>query len=393
VPQVVVGSTRAAMGPVAAAFHGFPSRRLDLVGVTGTNGKTTTCHLLEAVFTAAGRRAAVIGTLTGARTTPEAPELQEQLARMVSDGIRSVAMEVSSHALALHRVDGTAYTVAVFTNLGRDHLDFHRDVDDYFEAKARLFTAVFTRQAVIAVDSEPGQILAERAAQAGLAVEGYTLDDVEGLTVGIASSCFRWQGVDVAVPLGGRFNAANALAAATAARVLGLDPATIAAGIAAAPPVPGRFEAVDAGQPFAVIVDYAHTPDGLEEVLGAARDAAQGHDVIAVFGCGGDRDRAKRPLMGAVAARLADAVVITSDNPRSEDPAAIISDVLAGIADQRHVVVEADRRRAIATAVVAARPGDVVVVAGKGHETVQVIGDREYPFDDRVVVREELARR
>ncbi len=389
--QVLVPSTREAMGPVASAFHGRPSRRLELVGVTGTNGKTTTCHLLRSVFAVAGRTAAVIGTLTGARTTPEATELQAQLAALVADGTDAVAMEVSSHALALHRVDGTWFAAAVFTNLGHDHLDFHRDVDRYFEAKARLFTSGFTAAAVVCVDDDYGRILADRADRAGLAVHGYSLDDVDGLEVGVDHGRFRWRGVEVVVPLGGRFNAANALAAATTGEVLDMTPDAIAAGIASAAPVPGRFEAVAEGQPFAVIVDYAHTPDGLEQVLTAARDAAAGHEVIVVFGCGGDRDRAKRPEMGAAAVRLADRVVLTSDNPRHEDPQAIIADVIEGIADTSGLTVEPDRRQAIALAVAAARPGDIVVVAGKGHETTQVIGDTELPFDDRQVVRDALS--
>jgi UDP-N-acetylmuramoyl-L-alanyl-D-glutamate--2,6-diaminopimelate ligase len=387
VAQAVVAATRVAMGPAAAAFHGHPSRALEVVGVTGTNGKTTTTHLLRSILDAAGRNAGVIGTLTGARTTPEATELQQLLASMRDDGVRSVAMEVSSHALAQHRVDGTWFRVGVFTNLSRDHLDFHHSMDEYFEAKASLFTAERCAHAVIDVDDEWGRALAKRVE---IPWEPYSLGDVEIVEVGASSSRCTWQGVELRVPLGGRFNLSNAIAAAVAARALGIDPRKIAAGIAAAGPVPGRFEPVEAGQPFAVIVDYAHTPDGLEQVLRAARDLAAGNAVIAVFGSGGDRDPSKRAPMGEVASRLADRVVLTSDNPRGEDPEAIIDAVRRGINEPSSVLIEPDRRKAIQLALTEARPGDVVVIAGKGHETTQTIGDEVVPFDDRQVAAELL---
>ncbi len=387
VPQVVVPDVRAAMGPAAAAVHGHPAERLVVIGVTGTNGKTTTVHLLRSILEHAGRRSAVIGTLTGTRTTPEAPELQRRFAELLAEGIEAVAMEVSSHALALHRVDGTRFRVAVFTNLSADHLDFHRTMEEYFQAKARLFTPELADAAVVNTDDPQGRLLRDAAV---IPTRGFSLDEVDDLEVGRTASRFTWRGHHVSVPLGGRFNVTNALAAAEAAITLGIEPAVAAEGLAAAGPVPGRFEAVDAGQAFDVIVDYAHTPDGLERLLDAARELVGEGRVLVVFGCGGDRDRAKRPLMGEVAGRLADRVVLTSDNPRSEDPAVIISQVRSGFDDDRNLRVEPNRRRAIALALDEAAPGDIVVIAGKGHETTQTVGDATVAFDDRAVARELL---
>ena len=388
VTQVVVPETRVAMGPIASYFHGSPSRELDVVGVTGTNGKTTTTHLLRSILEADGRSARVIGTLTGTRTTPESTDLQRQFDEFVHDGVTAVAMEVSSHALAQHRVDGTWFRVGVFTNLSRDHLDFHSSLNAYFDAKASLFTPDRCASAVINVDDEWGRKLVERLT---IPWRPCSLDLVDDIKLDADESRCRWDGVELRVPLGGRFNLANGLAAALVARSLGVMPETIAAGLAAAGPVPGRFERVDAGQPFSVVVDYAHTPDGLEQLLLAAREVAGQGRVLVVFGCGGDRDRTKRGPMGAVAARLADTAVVTSDNPRSEDPSAIIDAVLEGIEDRSNVLVEPDRRAAIALALHDAHPGDVVVVAGKGHETVQIVGALETPFDDRTVARELLS--
>lgn len=387
VPQVVVPDVRAAMGPAAAAVHGHPAERLVVIGVTGTNGKTTTVHLLRSILEHAGRRSAVIGTLTGTRTTPEAPELQRRFADLLAEGIEAVAMEVSSHALALHRVDGTRFRVAVFTNLSADHLDFHRTMAEYFQAKARLFTPELADAAVVNTDDPQGRLLRDAAV---IPTRGFSLDEVDDLEVGRTASRFTWRGQRVSLPLGGRFNVANALAAAEAAITLGIEPAVAAEGLAAAGPVPGRFEAVDAGQAFDVIVDYAHTPDGLERLLDTARELVGGGRVLVVFGCGGDRDTAKRPLMGEVAGRLADRVVLTSDNPRTEDPAAIISQVRSGFDDDRNLRVEPNRRRAIALALDEAVPGDIVVIAGKGHETTQTVGDATVAFDDRAVARELL---
>jgi UDP-N-acetylmuramoyl-L-alanyl-D-glutamate--2,6-diaminopimelate ligase len=335
----------------------------------------------------------VLGTLSGPRTTPEAPDLQRWLAARRDEGTEVVAMEVSSHALALHRVDGTHFAAAVFTNLSRDHLDFHETMESYFEAKARLFSPELSARAVVNLDDPSGRLLRDSAT---IETATYSLDDVDDLHVGRRGSTFGWRGQRVSLPMGGRFNVANALAAAeTAVLVLGVDPETVARGLGRPPIIPGRFELVDEGQPFTVIVDYAHTPDGLDRLLEAAGEMAGRGRVHVVFGCGGDRDATKRPAMGAVAATRADAVVLTADNSRSEDTAAIIDAVQRGLRQvpdprARDVVVEPDRRAAITRALAGAAPDDVVVLAGKGHETTQTIGDAVLPFDDREVAREVL---
>ena len=390
VAQVVVDDTRAAMGLLAAAFFGHPSRRLTVVGVTGTNGKTTTTSLIAAILEHAGTPTGVIGTLTGKHTTPEAPELQAQLAGFLVTGKRAVVMEVSSHALALHRVDGTRFEVSVFTNLGRDHLDLHGTVERYFAAKAELFRPSLSAHGVVNVDDPHGQLLVDAAT---IPMTAFSAADLHELRVTPTSHSYEWRGERIEVGVGGAFNAMNSLAAATAAEALGIAPDVIARGLRAAAPVPGRFEPVRAGQRFDVIVDYAHTPDGLREALTAARDAAGAGRVIAVFGCGGDRDREKRPEMGSVAAELADAVVVTSDNPRSEDPLAIVNAIIDGVPSgyRDRVVSEPDRRRAFSIAFRIADAGDVVVIAGKGHETTQTIGSTTVEFDDRAVARELLA--
>jgi UDP-N-acetylmuramoyl-L-alanyl-D-glutamate--2,6-diaminopimelate ligase len=390
VPTLLVPSVRDAMGPVAAAFWGHPSRELPVVGVTGTSGKTTTTHLVSAIGRAAGMDPLVIGTLSGPRTTPEAPELQALLAGAVAEGRGMVAMEVSSHALALGRVRATRFAVGVFTNLSHDHLDFHRDLDDYFEAKATLFTPAYASAAVVNLDDPRGAELARRAA---VPTYGYSLDDVRDLEVEPARVRFGWRGTTIEVPMGGRFNASNALAAATAADVLGLPLEQIVDGLASATPVPGRFEAIDEGQPFTVLVDYSHKPGALASALDAAREASGGGRVVLVFGAGGERDASKRPEMGEVASRQADRVLLTSDNPRGEDPLVIIDAVRSGMADTRSLTIEPDRAAAIAMALAEARPGDVVLIAGKGHESVQLVGDEARPFDDRAVARALLAER
>jgi UDP-N-acetylmuramoyl-L-alanyl-D-glutamate--2,6-diaminopimelate ligase len=389
IAQILVDDTRLAAGPVASAVLGHPSDQLTVVGVTGTNGKTTTTYLLASIFEAAGWSAGIVGTLSAALTTPEAPELQTALAAFRDEGKRAVAMEVSSHALELHRVDGTRFTSAVFTNLGRDHLDLHGSEERYFAAKARLFEPQFTALGIVNLDDVRGRLLADVAT---IALVGFGHADAIDLVVGADRHAFRWRGRDVVVPLGGRFNVSNSLAAATAAEALGIGIDAIVAGLGSVAPIPGRFESVDLGQPFHVVVDYAHTPDGLHVALESAREATNGGRVIVVFGCGGDRDAEKRPLMGRVAAELADLVVVTSDNPRSEDPLAIIAAVLHGVPDEylRSVTSEPDRRAAIGVALGAARPGDMVVLAGKGHEATQTIGAAVLPFDDRAVARELL---
>ncbi len=392
VPVVRVPDVRAALGRAAACCWGNPSARLDVVGVTGTNGKTTVTHLLAAVLRAAGRRTAVLGTLSGVRTTPEAPELQRILAGCVAAGDAAVAMEVSSHALELGRVDGTRFAAAVFTNLSQDHLDFHGSMEAYFAAKARLFDPSRTSTAIVDVDDPYGLRIADLARSRGLTVAEVRGADATVVASDAGSTTFRWRGRTVRLPLAGAHNVANALAAATTALELGLDLDDVAAGLAAAAVPAGRFEPVEAGQPFAVVVDYAHTPDALDRVLAAARDlvGSEGR-VLVVFGCGGDRDPGKRAPMGAVASQRADVVVITSDNPRGESPAAIAGQVRSGVVSGCTTVVELDRRRAIAATFALARPGDLVVIAGKGHETTQQIGDTVVDFDDRVVAREELA--
>ena len=386
-PQLLVRSVRDAMGPIADAFWGHPSESLTVAGVTGTSGKTTTTHLLHSIFEAHGWSSSVLGTLTGPRTTPEAPELQAHLAAERDAGRQAIAMEVSSHALAMGRVAATRFAVAVFTNLSHDHLDFHRDLEDYFEAKATLFTARYTDAAVVNLDDPRGVELARRETVPTI---GYALTDADELVVGTTSCSFRWRGHPVALPFGGRFNVSNALAAATTAATLGIPDATIAWGVANTPAVPGRFEPVDEGQPFAVLVDYAHKPGALEGALAAAREAAAGGRVIVVVGAGGDRDASKRPEMGEVAARLADRVVLTSDNPRGEDPVTIIEAIRSGMPTDTSVAIEPDRAAAIALALGEAVAGDVVVIAGKGHEAVQVVGHRTVDFDDRVVARDAL---
>ncbi len=387
VAQAVVGpgQARPTMGRLAAAFWGHPAEALTTIGVTGTNGKTTVTHLLRAIFSAAGRPTAVIGTLDGARTTPESPLLQERLAGALRAGDEVVAMEVSSHALTQARVDGFVFDAAVFTNLSHDHLDYHRTMEAYFEAKAVLFTPAHTALGVVNTGDPWGTRLAEAA---GVPIVGFSPRDATEVRTVPGRTTFEWRGRTVRLPLTGAFHVVNALAAAATASALGVDDAGIVDGLAGAPPVPGRFEVVPTPAPFTVVVDYAHTPDGLAVALDSARRLAGPGRVLCVFGCGGDRDRGKRPLMGAAASAGADLVFLTSDNPRGEDPRAIIDEVLSGIADRASVQVEVDRARAIALAVASARPGDVVILAGKGHETsIEAAGVRT-PFDDR----EEAAR-
>ena len=387
-PQARVDSTRRAMAPLAAAFHNHPSRSLAVVGVTGTNGKTTVTHLLAAVLRAHSWTTGVIGTLDGPRTTPEAPELQAALADHVAAGARAVALEVSSDALVQHRADAVWFEVAAFTNLSPEHLNTHGDMESYFAAKASLFDPGRARTGVVNADDPWGRRLLDTAS---LPLVAYSMDDVTDVEIRPRSTRFRWDGAPVDLRLGGRFNVSNAVCAATIARLLGVPAPTVAAGLCGLDAVPGRFERVEAGQPFAVVVDYAHTPAALEQVLEAARAEAGDGRVVVVFGCGGDRDRGKRPLMGEVAARLADTVVLTSDNPRSEDPATILDEIRAGAVGARRLLVEPDRRAAVHAAVAVARPGDVVVVAGKGHETGQTAAGRTEPFDDRDVARHALA--
>jgi len=404
VPEVLVEDARAEMAPAAARFHGHPSRSLGVVGVTGTNGKTTTTFLVRSLLEASGCRCALLGTVKSvvggreepvARTTPEAIDLQAVLAEMVRAGDRCCAMEVSSHALALGRAEAIDFAVAVFTNLTQDHLDFHPTMEDYFQAKRRLFEG--DARAVVNIDDPYGRRLAgerDRVITYGLEHDAdFRALDVRSHAGGAEFELAAGgRTLSARLPLPGRFNVSNALAALAAGDVLGLELDTMVEHLAGVEAVPGRLQPVLEGQEFAVLVDYAHTPDSLENVLLAARDLTAGR-VVCVFGCGGDRDRGKRPLMGEIASRLADRVLVTSDNPRSEEPEAIIREILAGV---RGGEVEAlpDRREAIARAIGEGRPGDVVLIAGKGHEQGQEFADgRRVPFDDVQVAREALRRR
>jgi len=375
VPQLVVPSVRAAMPLAAVEFFGDPTAQLPVLAITGTNGKTTTAYLLRSILIAAGERA---GLLTNVErrvgdevravglNTPESIDLQRLFREMIEVGDAACVMEATSMASAKGRLDGTRFAVLVFTNLTQDHLDFHGSMEDYFESKRRLFGQA--RRAVVNVGDDFGARLAAELPDA------ITFRPMDSLG-------------DVELKLQGRFNVENALAAAAAARALGVDEGAIKRGIESVERVPGRFDPVDEGQPFTVLVDYAHTPGALETALESARELARGR-VICVFGAGGDRDRAKRPLMGQVVMELADVPLVTSDNPRSEDPAAIAAEIVDGL----DLEVELDRRRAIERALESAQPGDVVVIAGKGHEQGQEIAGRKLPFDDREVARDVLRR-
>ena len=408
--RVALGTMRPVMARLAAAFYGHPARDLLMVGVTGTNGKTTVTQLLGDLLSATGRPTNVMGTLSGARTTPEATEVQRMLAgardRQKSDGARhAVAMEVSSHALVQSRVEGIHFDVAVFTNLSHDHLDYHGTMEEYFEAKAMLFTSRYALRGVVNVDDPWGRLLLQRSRIPTVAVCHADATDV---VLAPGHTEFTWRGQRIATSLTGAVNVDNALMAAEAALALDeahLGPEEIAHALGSVSPVPGRLQVIAApgeraGQgeepPFTVLVDYAHTPAGLEVVLGEARALVPGGRVLSVFGCGGNRDRAKRPVMGGVAERLSDLTYVTSDNPRDEDPLEIIDQVLGGIARGKgnpRVVVEPDRRAAIRRALDEALPGDVVVIAGKGHETYQEIAGQRLPFDDAVEAGEALAAR
>jgi UDP-N-acetylmuramoyl-L-alanyl-D-glutamate--2,6-diaminopimelate ligase len=417
--RIAPGTMRPTMARLAAAFYGFPARDLLTVGVTGTNGKTTVTQLLGDLLGATGRPTNVMGTLSGTRTTPEATEVQRILAgvrdRQKSDGHRhAVAMEVSSHALVQSRVEGIHFDVAVFTNLSHDHLDYHGSMEEYFEAKALLFTPSHALRGVVHADDQWGQRLLDRARIPTIAVHHADATDI---VLRPGRSAFTWRGQRITTPLTGAINVDTALLAAEAALALDepeLGPEEIARAMAHLSPVPGRLQVIAAPMPagagpgvgsseeggerppFTVLVDYAHTPAGLQVVLGEARALAPAGRVLCVFGCGGNRDRAKRPLMGAAAAGLSDLAFLTSDNPRDEEPLTIMEEVVAGIPAGRanpRLVVEPDRGFAIRLALDAAGPGDVVVIAGKGHETYQEIAGRRLPFDDAVEARRALSAR
>ena len=409
-PWIRVGDAREALALLSASVFGHPARELELVGVTGTNGKTTTAYMIDSALRETGDPVGLIGTVEyrigdrvaeAVRTTPEAPELQSYLRQMVDGGCHRAVLEVSSHSLALKRVQGVEFEVGVFTNLSRDHLDFHGDMDAYFGAKRILFDSLLRRggRAVINVDDDRGAELARTTEHPVWTCSlspgaDFTAEDVR---LSLEGTHFRARtpagAFEVQTSLLGRFNVLNALCAFGAGFALGLPPDAVQRGIASLKGVSGRMERVDVGQDFIILVDYAHTDDALKNLLETVRELKP-RRLVTVFGCGGDRDKSKRPLMGAVAARLSDVLILTSDNPRSEPPEAIIDDVRRGIpasrADETQVIV--DRRDAIARALELGREGVVIVIAGKGHETYQALRDRNVPFDDRQVVREELAR-
>ena len=401
VPQLMVPDSRAAMAPLAARFWGDPTAKLRMVGVTGTNGKTTTAFLVHEILKAADFRCGLLGTVKQVvggvekevvRTTPEAIELQRTFRQMLEGGDEACAMEVSSHAMTLHRADAIHFEVVLFTNLTQDHLDFHADMEDYFLAKRKLFEmSPGTR--IVNVDDPYGRRLADEFECVAFSAEGAEADySAREVEFDAGGATFSVGGMQLRTGLPGHFNVANALGAFAVAEAMGVGSEIAAAGLARAARVPGRFEPIDEGQGFSVLVDYAHTPDSLENVLRAARRLTDGK-LITVFGAGGDRDRDKRPKMGRAGAELSDLTVITSDNPRSEDPEAIVAEVAAGAEAARELEIVVDRREAIALALGRARNGDTVVIAGKGHEQGQELeGGRKIPFDDREVAREELRR-
>lgn len=404
VPQFIVADTRRALAVAASRFFGEPSRRLTVAGVTGTNGKTTTTYLLDSILRRAGRTTGLIGTvetrigdvrLASARTTPESADLQALLAEMSREGVEAVSMEVSSHAIDLHRVDAVDFAVAAFTNLTQDHLDYHHTLGEYWSVKRRLFTEFDVAERVINIDDGYG---VELAAVLG---DVWTVGRAPAAAVratderpGAESTAFTLVtphgSADLVLPLAGAYNVSNALVAAGCGLALGIGLDVVADGLRHAPQVPGRLERIDEGQQFTVLVDYAHTPDSLRKAIAAVRAVTPGR-VITVFGCGGDRDPEKRSMMGAAAGESSDVVVVTSDNPRSEDPVGIILAIEDGLRGTPAVhTAEVDRRSAIADALGMARPGDAVLIAGKGHEDYQIFADHTIHFDDREVAREEL---
>ena len=400
VPQVVVEDSRAAMAPLAARFWGDPTAELRMVGVTGTNGKTTTAFLVQEILKAANFPCGLLGTVKQVvggvekevvRTTPEAIELQATFRAMLEGGDEACVMEVSSHAMTLHRADAIHFEVAIFTNLTQDHLDFHADMEDYFLAKRKLFEMEGPIVRVVNLDDPYGRRLASEFECVTFSAEGAEADySARDVNFDAGGASFSVGEMDLRTALPGHFNVANALGAFAAAEAMGVGSEIAAAGLARAGRVPGRFEPIDEGQGFTVLVDYAHTPDSLENVLRAARRLTEGR-VISVFGAGGDRDRDKRPKMGRAGAELSDLTVITSDNPRSEDPETIVGEVASGAEGAAELEVVVDRRAAIAFALGRAEPGDTVVIAGKGHEQGQEFENgRKIPFDDREVAREEL---
>jgi len=408
VPQVVVPSVRQALGPLASAFYGHPSHHLQVIGVTGTNGKGTVTYLLRAVLEAGGWPCGIIGSLGAvvgsevvplSLTTPEAPELQALLHRMVGSGLRFAAVEVASHALVQERVGGVRFVAAAFTNLTPDHLDFHGTLEAYRDAKALLFERVEPDGVSVVNREDPaGAYMAARSRAPvltyGFGSEAHVRAEAVALDLGGAAFTVRTPRgrAHFRSPLCGTFNVLNALCAIALGEYFGVPLDAMADALRHFPGIPGRFERIDEGQDFAVIVDYAHTPDALRAVLEAARPLSRGR-VVVVFGCGGDRDPTKRPVMGRIASERADVVILTSDNPRTEDPLRILEQIRAGVVDGTRCVVEPDRRAAIQRAIAEARAGDVVLICGKGHESDQIVGTERIPFDDREEARKALRGR
>ena len=389
VAVITVANVRATVGAVASAAFGHPSRSLTMVGITGTNGKTSTAAMVASILRAAGKSTEVLGTLSGARTTPEAIDLQAFLQRCVSDNVTHVVMEVSSHALAQDRVSGIMFDVSVFTNISRDHLDYHKTDEAYFAAKAKLFTPELSRCGIINSDDPRGQLLLDVAP---IRMTSFAHTDATDVTIRVDNIFFRWRGLNIALPMGGVFSLMNAIAALTTCSELNIDENSMIDGCAQLAQIPGRFESIANTHGIGVVVDYAHTPDGLKEVISSARALCTGR-LIVVFGCGGDRDAGKRPLMGN-AAQEADMLFITSDNPRSEDPMAIIDAIVSGVTKSTiDVRIEVDRAQAIASAILEARRDDIVVIAGKGHESTQEVAGVHHPFNDVDVAKSALSHK
>jgi UDP-N-acetylmuramoyl-L-alanyl-D-glutamate--2,6-diaminopimelate ligase len=390
VVQIVVSDVRAILGRIASAAFRHPASSLKMVGITGTNGKTTTASILGSLLSAYGASVHVMGTLTGARTTPESIDLHAQLRSCVDSGVDHVVMEVSSHALEHCRVDGIVFDVAIFTNLGHDHLDFHGTMENYFAAKRRLFSSELARVAVVNADDSYGNRL---QMEASVPTSSYSLSDLSDVVVTASNVSFSWKNLEVRLPIGGSYAVLNALAAITAASELGIPDERIVSGCSSVQTVPGRFESVPNDQDLDVVVDFAHTPEALQGLLISAREIARA-ELIVVFGCGGDRDNAKRPVMGDIASRGADKVIITSDNPRNEDPERIVAEVMAGVEVNRSLVSSiVNREKAIESAILGAKRGDMVVIAGKGHETTQEANGVMSPSSDVAIAATALQKR
>lgn len=376
VPLIETTSSRKSLALLSSFHAGNPSRDLEVVGVTGTNGKTSVVHLLQQILRHAGHEVESSGTLTGERTTPEAPDLQNRLSQWRDRGVDSAVMEVSSHALSQHRVDGTEFSAVAFTNLSRDHLDYHESMEEYFKAKERLFEQSFSSKAVVVVGQEAGDRIANISQKNGLEVVEVNVDN--------ASSMGSWHGQSLKIPFEAEFMAVNTLVAAELALLLDVPPSKIASGVSQLQAVPGRFEILKGESSPAIVIDYAHTPEALKATLKSARALKEKGRVLVVFGCGGGRDQGKRPLMGQMADVGADFSVVTSDNPRGESPMSIIDEIVSGMSAGNHIVEE-DRKEAIKIALMNSQPEDVIVVAGKGHETTQEIAGEFFDFDDKEI--------